>query len=83
MLCEHKVYELVNLPKEHKIIFNQWVFDVKIDGHKHVRLVAKSFFQVKGIDFNRIFSPVVRFETVHLMLALSALENWHIEALNI
>ena len=83
MLCEHKVYELVNLPKGQKVISNWWVFDVKTDGHEHAQLVAKGFSQVKGIDFDQIFSPVVRFDIVHLMLALSALENWHIEALDI
>ena len=83
MLHKHKAYELVNLPKGWKIISNQWVFDMKTDGHKHAWSVAKGFSQVKGIDFNQIFSLVVRFEIVCLMLALSALENWHIEALNI
>ena len=56
---------------------------MKIDGHKCAQLVTKGFSQVEGIDFNQIFSPVVRFETVHLMLALSALKNWHIEALDV
>ena len=39
------------------------------------RLVAKGFSQIKGIDYDEIFSPVVRFETVHLILVLSALEG--------
>ena len=56
---------------------------MKTDGCKHAQLVAKEFSQIKEIDFNQIFSLVVRFETVCLMLALSALENWHIEALNV
>ena len=41
MLCERKVYELVDPPKEQKVISNQWVFDVKTDGHKHAQLVAR------------------------------------------
>ena len=56
---------------------------MKPDGHKHACLVAKGFSQVEGVDFNKIFSPVVRFETVQLMLALAALENWHIKSLNV
>ena len=46
-------------------------------------MVAKGFSQVEGIDFDQIFSLVVRFETVCLMLVLSALENWHIKAFDI
>ena len=30
-----------------------------------------------------MFSPVVRFETVRLMLALAALEDWYITGLNV
>ena len=45
--------------------------------------VAKGFSQQEGIDFNEIFSPVVHFETVRLMLALSALQDWHMEAVDV
>ena len=64
MLKEHKVYEIVDRPTNHKVIKNHWVFDVKSDGRKHVRLVAKGFSETEGLDFNQIFSPVVHFETV-------------------
>ena len=77
------VFELTDLPKGRKVIKNRRVFDIKQDGRKKARLVAKGFSQVEGIDFNEIFSPVVRFETVRLMLALSSLEDWHIEVLDV
>ena len=78
-----KVFELTDLPKGRKVIKIKWVFYIKQDGRKKARLVAKGFSQVEGIDFNEIFSPVVCFETVRLMLALSALEDWYIEALDV
>ena len=56
---------------------------MKSDGRKRAHLVAKGISQVEGIDFDKIFSPVVRFETVRLMLALITLENWHIKSLNV
>ena len=34
MLDKHKVFELVDHPKDHKVIKNHWVFDVKHNGHK-------------------------------------------------
>jgi hypothetical protein len=77
------VYDLVNPPSGRKIIRNRWVFDVKTDGRKKARLVAKGFSQVEGIDFNDIFSPVVRYETVRLILALAALENWHMSSVDV
>ena len=56
--------KLTDLPKGHKTIGCRWVFDVKLDSHKKARLVAQGFSQVEGIDFNELFSPVVRFESV-------------------
>jgi Reverse transcriptase (RNA-dependent DNA polymerase) len=71
------VFKLTNLPKGRKTIGCRWVFDVKSDGCKKARLVAQGFSQVEGIDFNELFSPVVRFESVRLILALSALEDYY------
>jgi hypothetical protein len=82
-LRDRHVFDLVDLPKNKKPISNRWVFDTKADGRKRARLVAKGFQQKEGIDYNAIFSPVVRYETVRLMIALGALENWHFEALDV
>ena len=65
------------------MIKNRSVFDIKTDGRKKARLVAKGFSQVEGIDYDQIFSPVVRFETVRIMFALAALESWHVSGLDV
>jgi Reverse transcriptase (RNA-dependent DNA polymerase) len=82
-LCRCNVFELVDPPKDCKIIRNRWVFDLKSDGHKKARLVAKGFSQIEGIDYNEIFLLVVQFETVQMMIALAALKKWHIQGLDI
>jgi len=68
------VYEEVNLPIGHKALENRWVFN---------RLVVKGFLQIEGIDFDEIFSLVVCYEVVRLILVLSALEGWHITGLDV
>ena len=72
---ERKVWELVDLPENRKPIKCRWVYDIKTDGRKKGRLVAKGFSQIPGIDFDETFSPVAHFETVRLLLAVSMLEN--------
>jgi len=59
ILTKRHVFDMVVCPSGCRIIKNQWVFDIKPDGRKRARLVAKGFSQVKGKDFNQIFSPVV------------------------
>jgi len=78
-----KVFELADLPPGHKAIKNHWVFTTKSDSRKKARLVAKGFSQVEGIDFDQIFSLVVRYKSVCLLLATAALEQWHIEGLDV
>jgi len=45
--------------------------------------VAKGYSQVEGVDYSEIFSPVIRYESIHLMFALAALENWYITSLDV
>ena len=82
-LRKRQVFELTELPLGRKAIRNRWVFDIKTDGRKKARLVAKGFSQVEGIDYDEVFSPVVRFETVRIMFALAALNSWHISGLDV
>ena len=72
-LRKHKVFELADLPKGCKTIKNRWVFMTKSNGHKKARLVAKGFSQIEGIDFDYIFSLVVWYESVRLLLVVAAL----------
>jgi hypothetical protein len=82
-LKRRDVFELVPRPSGRKVIKNRWVFDVKTDGRKKARLVAKGFSQVEGLDYDQVFSPVVRFETVRLILSMAALENWHTSGVDV
>jgi Reverse transcriptase (RNA-dependent DNA polymerase) len=76
-LHQHNVFKLTNLPKGQKTIGCRWVFNVKSDSCKKARLVAQGFSQVEGIDFNELFSSVMHFESVRLILALSTLEDYY------
>jgi len=80
---KRQVYELVNLPPNCKAIGNRWVLNQKMDGRKRARLVAKGYSQVEGIDYSEIFSPVICYESIHLMFTLVALKNWYITGLDV
>ena len=56
---------------------------MKSDGRKKARLVAKGFSQRPGTDYGETFSPVARYESIRMLLAMSVLEKWDIEALDV
>lgn len=62
------------------MISNRWVFkkkytvDGNVDKYK-ARLVIKGFSHKQGIDFNEIYAPVVKYNTVRTVLSIFAVEN--------
>ena len=47
------------------------------------RLVVKGFSQKKGIDYDEIFSPVVRHTSIKAVLALVATWDLHLEQMDV
>jgi len=82
-LKDRGVYDVIDLPKERRAVKNRWVFNIKPNGHYRSRLVVKRFSQVEGIDFDELFSPVVRYETAQLLFAVAILEDWDIQNVDI
>lgn len=68
------------LPKDHKAVSSKIVFKKKLDSQGRVekykaRLVARGFTQRPGIDYKETFAPVIRFESIRVLLALAAKED--------
>lgn len=77
----NKTRKLAELPPGHKTISVKWVYKLKRDANGDVinhkeRLVVKGYVQRQGIDFEEVFTPVTRLETVKLLLALAANNEW-------
>jgi len=74
-------WRLEDLPYGRKPVTSKWVFKVKkhpdgsVDRFK-ARVVARGFTQQYGIDYTQTFAPTVRLESIRLLLAVAALENW-------
>lgn len=85
---KNNTWILTDLPPGQKSIGLKWVFKLKrnpggdIVKHK-ARLVAKGYVQRKGIDYDEVFAPVARLDTVRLLLALSAREGWEVHHLDV
>ncbi|KAE8665844.1 Retrovirus-related Pol polyprotein from transposon TNT 1-94 [Hibiscus syriacus] len=87
-LHKNNTWDLVPLPQGMKPIGNKWVFKIKRNGDDQVeryraRLVVKGYAQKEGIDFNEIFSHVVRLTTVRVVLTMCATLDLHLEQLDV
>ena len=77
-----------NCLREKRTLKNKWIFRCKIKPNRSqsrykARLIVKGFDQKKGIDFDKIFSPVVKMSFIKVVLSLAAKMNLEIEQLNV
>lgn len=66
----------------------KWVYKLKRDTNGKIlkykaSLVAKGYVQKQGIDYEEVFAPVTRLETVRLLLALAAKHEWEVHHLDV
>ena len=81
-LIKNQTWDLVKLPTRKRALKNKWVYRLKEEdeGKKRykARLVVKGFAQKKGIDFDEIFSHVVKMTSIRTILSLLAVEDLHL-----
>ncbi|KAL1225767.1 Retrovirus-related Pol polyprotein from transposon TNT 1-94 [Cardamine amara subsp. amara] len=87
-IARNNTWELVDKPAGIKPIGLKWIFKIKrkADGtvNKYkARIVAKGYVQQQGIDFEEVFAPVARIETIRLLIALAATNGWEIHHLDV
>lgn len=94
--CEDGIYSitklecwtLVDLPQGVKPISLKWIFKLKRNSDGSInkykaRLVAKGYVPQYGVDYDEVFSHVVRIETIQLLISLAASHSWEIHHLDV
>jgi len=79
----NNTWELTNLPSGVKTIGVKWIYKTKCNEDGTVekykaRLVAKGYTQQHGIDYNEVFAPVARWDTIRTILALATVKGWNV-----
>jgi hypothetical protein len=88
-LHNNQTWDLVELPKRNRKIWCKWVFKKKKavlenGGEKFkAHLVAKGYSQQEWVDYEKIFSPVVRHTSIRVVLALVAHYDMALEQMDV
>lgn len=84
----NKTWELSTLPEGHNAIGVKWIYKIKRSSDGMIikykaRLVAKGYKQKKGFDYDEVFAPVTRFDTIRMILSLAAQHDWKIYQMDV
>ena len=79
---------MVDKPHGVKVIGLKWIFKIKRNADGSInkfkaRLVAKGYVQEHGIDFEEVFAPVARIESIRLLISLASAKGWELHHLDV
>jgi len=87
-LIKTNVWEVVPRPIDKSMVSSKWFFKVKkvaygsMEKHK-AKFVARGFNEIKGINYDKTFSPVERYSSIISILALSSQMGWKIHQIDV
>uniref|UniRef100_A0A0A1X768 Retrovirus-related Pol polyprotein from transposon TNT 1-94 n=1 Tax=Zeugodacus cucurbitae TaxID=28588 RepID=A0A0A1X768_ZEUCU len=87
-LVANNTWSAVDLPRGQKVIGSKWVFRIKRNPDGNIekfksRLVAKGCSQQLGLNYWETFSPVIRYETIRMLLAIAVEKELHLHQIDI
>ncbi|KAI3501210.1 hypothetical protein L1887_29073 [Cichorium endivia] len=85
---KNHTWELVDPPAGIRPIGVKWVYKTKINELGNVdkykaRLVVKGYAQREGVDYNEVFAPVARWDTIRTLISVAAQRNWLVYQLDV
>ncbi|XP_031266565.1 uncharacterized protein LOC116124953 [Pistacia vera] len=77
MINKNSTWSLFEKLENHKVISVKWIYRTKFNPGGNInklkaRLVVKGYLQQYHIDFTNTFAPITRYDTIRLLVTLSA-----------
>jgi hypothetical protein len=79
--CKNSTWDVLRLPKHKKVVRCKWIFkrkeglSFKEPTRFKARLVAKGFSPIPAIDYNDVFSPVVKHSSFRAFFGIVAMHD--------
>jgi hypothetical protein len=79
---------VVPRPHDKSMVTSKWIYkinhttDGSIEKYK-VRLVARSFSQKEGIDYDEIFAPISKYTSIGVIIYLTAIFGWKLHQMDV
>ena len=75
-LTKNHTWDLVDLPDGKNVVGCKWIYKIKRNADGDVsrykaRLVAQGYSQVEGMDYEEVFAPVARYNSIRSILAIA------------
>lgn len=85
VMYKNDVWELIDLPKDAKVIDSMWVYNVKSNSNNKevfkARLVARGFMQ-ENLD-EKVYSPVAQMSTLRTLVSVANKFNLDIKQMDV
>ena len=85
-LQRNHTWILIEKPENAKVVGCKWIFKLKpgVEEPRYkVRLVAQGFSQQEGIDYNEVFSPVLKHVSIRIMLSIVVNNDYELEQMDV
>lgn len=87
-LLSNHTWDLVPLPEGKNVVGSRWVFKVKRNADGLIekfkaRLVAQGYSQSHGLDYQEVFSPVVRYSSIRSLLVMANIYDWECHQMDV
>jgi len=87
-LQNNGTWELVPLPSRKSVVSCRGTFAIKVGPNGtidrlKVRLVAKDYTQIFGLDYGDSFSPVAKMASIRLFIVMATLQEWPLNQLDV